>query len=52
MMIGLIIGLFLGSAFTVMIMSLMIISKRADEASDNRPYNNRVHYRKYPDQFK
>lgn len=50
-MIGLIIGLFLGSAFTVMIMSLMVVSKQADEASTNRPSNKHVHYRKYTDQF-
>lgn len=50
-MIGLIIGLFLGSVFTLVIMSLMIVSKRADEASGNRSYNDEVHYRKYTNQF-
>lgn len=51
-MLGFIAGLILGSAFTIMLMSLMIVSKRADndDVIDIKKYRNQIRYQRYRNQ--
>lgn len=46
-MLGFILGLVLGSAFTLVLMSLMMVSKRADQVIETKKYSDQVRYQRY-----